>query len=143
MKKLFITILFLICFTGLLHASDLIISQDGKQIGRMSPAQFELVVTSADKYKQLMLAQKEQRVSIQCDKVVATSTQGLYTTTLKIVWKDKQGNELNYITSALTLNINNDNSQLLPEWRIKYRDISEIGFPITGGLIVLVLLILL
>jgi len=145
MKKLIIAIMLLICFTGLLHAksNDIVISQNGIAIGRMTPDQYENLVIGSEQYVELMLAQKENRVTIECDKVVASKIDGLYTTNIKIIWKDKEGRELNYIVANLNLNIDNDKSKGLPEWRIIYRDVAEVGFPIAGGLLVFLLLILL
>ena len=145
MKKLFISLLLIICFTGLLQAksNDIVISQYGVAIGRMTPDQYENLVIGAEQYTELMTAQKENRVTIQCDKVVASKVDGLYTTNIKILWKDKEGRELNYIVANLNLNIDNDKSKGLPEWRIIYRDVAEVGFPIAGGLLVFLLLIIL
>ena len=144
MRKLFITLLFLL-YSASLYATDsnLYIYQYDKYIGKFTIEQFTTLVEGADKYEEIMLAQKEQRLHITCDKVLASETAGGYTTIVKIVWKDKEGEELNYITAELTMNIDNDTTSKIPEWRIIYRDISEVGFPICGGLIILVLIILL
>ena len=145
MKKLIIAIMLLICFTGLLQAksNDIVIYQNDTAIGRMTPDQYENLVIGAEQYVELMTAQKENRVTIESGKIVASEVEGIYTTNIKIIWKDKEGRELNYIVANLNLNIDNDKSKGLPEWRIIYRDVAEVGFPIAGGLLVFLLLILL
>ena len=145
MKKLIIAIMLLICFTGLLHAksNDIVIYQNDTAIGRMTPDQYENLVIGAEQYVELMTAQKENRVTIESGKIVASEVEGIYTTNIKIIWKNKEGYEFNYVVSELTLNIDNDKSKGLPEWRIIYRDVAEVGFPIAGGLLVFLLLILL
>jgi hypothetical protein len=140
--KSLLTLLILICFTGLLQAKDkdnyIYISQYDKVIGKFTPEQYEALVKASENYKELMLAQQEGRVIVQCNEVKEIS-KGEYKTIFTVIWKDKKGNELNYVTSELILNIDNDKSNNIPEWRILYRDISEIGFPICFLLILIII----
>jgi hypothetical protein len=140
--KSLLTLLIVMCFTGLLFAKEkdnyIYIKQYDKIIGKFTPEQYEALVSASDNYKELILAQQEGRVSIQCDEKIIDLGNGEYKTSFKLVWKDKQGNELNYITSELILNIDNDKSNGIQEWRIVYRDISEIGFPICFLLILII-----
>jgi hypothetical protein len=140
MKKLLLILLILICFTGLLQAKDnyIYVKQYDKIIGKFTPEQYEALVSASDNYKELILAQQEGRVIVQCNEVKEIS-KGEYKTVFTVIWKDKKGNELNYITSELTLNIDNDKSKDIPEWRIIYRDISEIGFPICFLIILIII----
>ena len=144
MRKLLLTVL-LICFSGLLHAADnnIYITQYDKVIGKFSPTQFEVLIKGASKYEEIMLAQKEEKVSIICYEMKATDNKGEYKTTVRIIWLDQNNKEVNFIESELILNIDNDASQNIPQWRITYRNIAEIGFPITGGFLIIVLIILL
>lgn len=139
--KSLLTLFILICFTGLLFAKEkdnyIYISQYDKVIGKFTPEQYEALVSASDNYKELILAQQEGRVIVQCSEIKEIK-KGEYKTVFKLTWKDKKGNELNYITSELTLNIDNDKSKDIPEWRIIYRDISEIGFPICFLLILII-----
>lgn len=141
MKRSILTLLIFICFIGILNAKDkdnyVYVKQYDKVIGKFTPEQYETLVNASDKYKELMLAQQEGRVIIQCSEIKEIS-KGEYKTVFKLTWKDKKGNELNYITSELILNIDNDKSKDIPEWRIIYRDISEIGFPICFLLILII-----
>jgi hypothetical protein len=91
-----------------------------------------------------MSAQKEDRVSIQVlSDLEKTSIINQYKVVIKIQWLNEKNEEVNYIRSIMFLNIDNQNESTIPEWRILYRDVSEIGFPITGGLIILIIIILL
>jgi hypothetical protein len=145
MKKLItLLLLIMICFTGLLFAKEkdnyIYILQYNKVIGKFTPEQYETLVNASDKYKELMLAQQEGRVIVQCNEVKEVS-KSEYKTVFTVIWKDKKGNELNYVTSELILNIDNDKSNNIPEWRILYRDISEIGFPICFLIILIIILL--
>ena len=144
MKKLILVILF-ICVSSLLYGIDnnIYITQSDKIIGRFTPEQFETLVQGADKYKEIMLAQVEKRVNIVCSEIKETDTKGEYKTNIRIIWINKNNMEINFIEVELILNIDNDTSQNIPEWRIVYRDLSEIGFPITGGLLILILVLFL
>ena len=142
MKKSLITLLIFICFTGILHAKEkdnyIYVKQYDKVIGKFTPEQYEALVKASENYKELILAQQDGRVVVQCNEVKEIS-KGEYKTVFTVIWKDKKGNELNYITSELTLNIDNDKSKDIPEWRIVYRDISEIGFPICFLIILIII----
>jgi hypothetical protein len=144
MKKLILVILF-ICVSSLLYGIDnnIYITQSDKIIGRFTPEQFETLVQGADKYKEIMLAQVEKRVNIVCSEIKETDIKGEYKTNIRIIWINKNNMEINFIEVELILNIDNDTSQNIPEWRIVYRDLSEIGFPITGGLLILILVLFL
>ena len=146
MKKLIIATMLMICFTGLLHAksNDIIISQNGIAIGRMSPAQFELLVKGAEQYKEIMSAQKEDRVSIQVlSDLEKTSIINQYKAVIKIQWLNEKNEEVNFVSSIMFLNIDNESETQIPEWRMIYRNISEIGFPTSTIILVLFLLIVL
>lgn len=143
MKKVItLLLLILMCFTGLLFAKEkdnyIYITHYDKVIGKFTPEQYETLVNASDKYKEFMLAQQEGRVIIQCNEVKEIN-KGEYKTIFTITWKDKKGNELNYITSELILNIDNDKSNGIQEWRILYRDISEVGFPICFLIILIII----
>lgn len=142
MKRSILTLLIFICFIGILNAKEkdnyIYIKQYDKIIGKFTPEQYEALVSASDNYKELILAQQDGRVVVQCNEVKEIS-KGEYKTVFTVIWKDKKGNELNYITSELTLNIDNDKSKDIPEWRIIYRDISEIGFPICFLIILIII----
>jgi hypothetical protein len=146
MKRVFITILILICFTGLIKAqsNNLIVYQNGKAIGSFTVEQFQLLVDGADKYKEIMLAQKEDRVSIQLlSDLEKTHVINQYKAVLKIQWLNEKNEEINYVSSIMFINIDNQEELNIPKWRILYRDISEIGFPICGSFLILFLILLL
>lgn len=97
MKQLFITI-FLICSTGLLQAGDLKIYQNNKLVGTMTVQQFESIVKGAEKYKEIIEAQKKDRIDIELlEPVTQTETDGEYATQIKISWKDEKNREINFI----------------------------------------------
>ncbi len=142
MKQLFITV-FLICFTGLLQASDLKIYQDNKLVGTMTVQQFESIVKGAEKYKEIIDAQKKDRIDIEVlEPVKETKVPGEYATQIKISWKDEDNKEINFIKIYVVLNIDNDKSKLIPEWKIIYRDIASYSFPFTLSLLLLLIIIL-
>jgi hypothetical protein len=146
MKKLFITILFLVCFTGLVFpkSSDVVITQDNRVIGKLTSSQFELLVQAADNYQEIMLAQKENRVSIQIiSDIEKTSVPGQYKAVLKIQWLNSKNEEINFVSSVMFLTIDNPNDTSVTEWKILYRDIAEIGFPLSSVLLILIIIVLL
>jgi hypothetical protein len=142
MKQIFITI-FLICFTGLLQASDLKIYQDNKLVGTMTVQQFESIVKGAEKYKEIIEAQKKDRIDIELlEPVRQTETDGEYATQIKISWKDEKNKEINFIKIYVVLNIDNDTADQLPQWKIIYRDIASYSFPFVSSLFILLIIIL-
>ena len=145
MKKIILTLIILVCFTALLHAkqNDIIVSQNGKAIGSFTVEQFKTLIDGADKYKEIMEAQKDNRVSVQLlNDVEKTTIINQYKAVVKIRWVSKDNKEINYIDAIIFINIDNQNEGDVSECRIVYRNISEIGFPITGGLLIFVLIIL-
>jgi hypothetical protein len=145
MKRVFITILILICFTGLIKAqsNNLIVYQNGKAIGSFTVEQFQLLVDGADKYKEIMLAQKEDRVSIQLlSDLEKTHVINQYKAVLKIQWLNEKNEEINYVSSIMFINIDNQEELNIPKWRIAYRSVAEIGFPISTSLLILIIMIL-
>lgn len=142
MKKLFITV-FLICFTGLLQASDLKIYQDNKLFGTMTVEQFTSIVQGAEKYKEIIEAQSKDRIDIELlQPIKETDNQGEYATQIKISWKDKDNKQINFIKVYIILNIDNDKANLIPDWKIVYRDIASYSFPFTLSLLLLLIIIL-
>jgi hypothetical protein len=146
MKKFILSLLILICFTGLLYAKDdnyLYIYQHNKIIGKFTIEQFKSLVEGADKYKEIITAQKEKRLLIISEEVLPLDKDNTYKTNIRIIWQNREQKEINYIVSELILNIDNDKSNNIPEWRIYYRNISEVGFPICGSFLILFLILLL
>lgn len=142
MKKLIITI-FLICFTGLLQASDLKIYQDNTLVGIMTTQQFESIVKGAEKYKEIIEAQQKDRIDIELlEPVKETDTDGEYATHIKISWKNENNKEINFIKVYIVLNIDNDTANQLPQWKIIYRDIASYSFPFVSSLLILLIIIL-
>jgi hypothetical protein len=144
MKKLLITILTLISIP--LYSSDnkIYIYQYNKPIGKFTVEQFELLVKGAEQYKEIMSAQKEDRVSIQVlSDLEKTSIINQYKVVIKIQWLNEKNEEVNFVSSIMFLNIDNESETQIPEWRMIYRNISEIGFPTSTIILVLFLLIVL
>jgi hypothetical protein len=144
MKKLLITILTLISIP--LYSSDnkIYIYQYNKPIGKFTVEQFELLVKGAEQYKEIMSAQKEDRVSIQVlSDLEKTSIINQYKAVIKIQWLNEKNEEVNFVSSIMFLNIDNESETQIPEWRMIYRNISEIGFPTSTIILVLFLLIVL
>lgn len=144
MKKLFITILTLISIPLYSADNNIYIYQYNKPIGKFTVEQFEVLVKGAEQYKEIMSAQKEDRVSIQVlSDLEKTSIINQYKAVIKIQWLNEKNEEINFIKSVMFLNIDNESETQIPEWRMIYRDISEIGFPTSSIILVLILLILL
>lgn len=141
MKKLLTLFLFLItiCFAS----NDLIIYKDGKQIGKMTIDQFKILIQSAESYNEIMEAQNKGRIKIECISEVKEISKNKYEALIKVSWLDETGKECNYITAVMYLSIDEGNT--LPEWRIFYDKVAEVGFPLMGcvaGVLALLLFLL-
>jgi len=134
MKK-FILITIIILFTSIVYASDIQIYQNGKLIGTMSKQHFEELVRGAENYKDIIEAQNSNRIKIIANKIEMIDVHNRYKCNFRISWKNKDQEEINYVVSDLLLDI--DNEQGMSKFRIVYRDISEVGFPLSLGIIIL------
>jgi len=139
MKK-FILITIIILFSTLLYAADVQIYQNGKQIGTMSKEQFTELVRGAENYKEIMEAQNKNRIRIIANKIETTEDKNVYKCTFRFSWKNQKQEEINYVVSDLLIQI--DDEMGMSNFRIYYRNISEIGFPISISAIFLILILL-
>jgi hypothetical protein len=116
-----------------LYANDLIAIKDenGKIVSFISKPSLQSLIEASEKYKDIMNAQKEKRLNVTViAPVEETNKKNEFKTTIKLTWHDNAGKEINYITALMFLNIENANEAGMSEWRLTYREISEIGFPI-------------
>lgn len=111
-------------------------------VGRLSIESLEKLVEASEKYKDIMEAQKNNRLSISLlDAVRETKVIGQYKTKIKISWFNDKGKEVNYITLDVILNIDNQSEANIPQWRIQYRNVAEYGFPVSLLLILIAILL--
>ena len=142
MKKLII-ILLVILFPLNLYSKDYVNINDGDRIvGKLSVTSLKELVGASKNYKDIIEAQTEDRLVITTTDIKATSIKGKYEASLKMSWKNSDGVEVNYISAVMFLKIKNENQALVPEWRLAYRDVAEIGFPISFGLLILLLILI-
>lgn len=141
MKKLIIILCMLIipsvCFSQFIEVVD-----KNTVVGRLSIESLEKLVEASEKYKDIMQAQKHNRLTISLlDAVRETNIIGQYKTKIKISWFNDKGKEINYITINVLLNIDNQSEATIPQWRIQYRNVAEYGFPISLVLILIAILL--
>jgi hypothetical protein len=111
-------------------------------VGRLSIESLEKLVEASEKYKDIMQAQKHNRLTISLlNAVRETNIIGQYKTKIKISWFNDKGKEINYITVNVLLNIDNQSEATIPQWRIQYRNVAEYGFPISLLLILIAILL--
>jgi hypothetical protein len=131
--KSLLTLLILICFTGVLYAKEkdnyIYIQQYNKITGKLTPDQFAILVKASENYMSIMEAQNNDRVSIIVLEEPSKISDNKYQTKIKIIWKNEKGEEINFVTSIMYLTITN-NKEDLPEWRITYRNVAEYCVPI-------------
>lgn len=141
MKKLILSLCILIipsiCFSQFIEVVD-----KNTVVGRLSIESLEKLVEASGKYKDIMEAQKHNRLTISLlDAVRETNIIGQYKTKIKISWFNDKGKEINYITVNVLLNIDNQSEATIPQWRIQYRNVAEYGFPISLLLILIAILL--
>ena len=142
MKKLII-ILLVILFPLNLYSKDYVnIADGGRIVGKLSVTSLKELVGASKKYKDIIEAQTEDRLIIVTSDVKDTAIKGKYEATLKMSWKNSEGAEVNYVTVLMFLRIKQENQALIPEWRIIYRDVAEIGFPVSFSLLILLLILI-
>jgi hypothetical protein len=119
-------------------SKELFIYQDNNLVGKINVQQFESLVQGAEKYKEIIEAQRSNRVTIKVlDKVQKTEIEGQYKAKVKIIWINKNNNEINFILIDMILNI--DKNKTIPEWKILYKEIASVAFPITFALLLIIL----
>lgn len=140
MKKL---ILLFLMIPTILFSQTYVDVYDGKKVvGKLSIQSLEQLLEASEKYKEILDAQKYGRVYIDLiEPVKKTKVPGQYEAKIKISWRTEINKEVNYIISTFTLNIDNEKEASIPEWRVLYRNISEIGFPISSLLIIILMII--
>lgn len=140
MKHLILIILFI---PSLLFSQDFVKVYDkDKHVGNLSIESLELLVEASEKYKEIIEAQKNNRVIIEVlDEVVETKIIGQYKTRIKIIWYNDSGKEINYIITKVLLNIDNQSESQIAQWRIQYRNVAEFGFPVSLLLIIIAILL--
>jgi len=145
MKVLYImSLLISIPFSNAYSKDYVSVIDKDKIVGKISVESLKTLTATSEKYKEIMDAQNKKRVIIEViDAVTETDIKHKYQTKIRISWIKEDGQEINYITANVFLTIINEGDVIVPEWRLVYRDVSEIGFPICGGLLIIVLIILL
>jgi hypothetical protein len=110
----------------------------------MTVDDFKLMVKDYNLFKDIMKAQADNNLRVDLiDNVYVPSVEqaGSYKAKMKISWMSESNKVINYIIVESQVEILKD-GQLYPKWRIAYRDFSEIGFPASVVLnIVLILAI--
>ncbi len=140
MKKLIILCMLIIPSVGFSQFIEVV--DKNTVVGRLSIESLEKLVEASEKYKDIMQAQKHNRLTISLlNAVRETNIIGQYKTKIKISWFNDKGKEINYITVNVLLNIDNQSEATIPQWRIQYRNVAEYGFPISLLLILIAILL--
>jgi hypothetical protein len=149
MKKLFVLFILTVIITLPLYSAyangnTVNIYQGSSLIGTMTVDDFKLMVKDYNLFKDIMKAQADNNLRVDLiDNVYVPSVEqaGSYKAKMKISWMSESNKVINYIIVESQVEILKD-GQLYPKWRIAYRDFSEIGFPASVVLnIVLILAI--
>jgi len=143
MKQLLITIFILLCALSLIAKdNNLYVYQNGKVIGQFTPAEFKALVQGADLYAQELEAENKGLKIDIIDKPYKLESSGMYVCNFSIKWIGKTGHVLKEIKMQSEIQIPEGDNPM-PEWRVKYREIAEIGFPaVTGVFALFVVLII-
>ena len=152
MRKIMLVVVALLSISTILCVSSLFgadnniyIYQYGSRIGMYTKEEFINLLKGYNQYKEIMEAQSDNRVVVSLiDTPYKTgSTKNEYTAKFRVVWENKEKTEINYlvIESIVTLP-EETNGVFLPAWRVVYRDISEVGFPVSSVLMIICMIIL-
>jgi len=116
--------------------------QGDKMIGVMSVEQFQAQVSGAERTQKEIDAEQNNRVIITIlDTPYKMDGVDQYSVQFEISWIDKNNIAFKTIKMKSIVVINKDKP--ISEFRMVYRDVAEIGFPVSGGLLILILIILL
>lgn len=141
-KSFIIVFSFFIVSTFLLYSQEndyFELFHDGEKVGKISIEGFEEMRKAAGIKKEEWEAEKEGRVEVSLKDDPWEVTIGeKFVTEVTIVWKNKDGKEIKTIVLEQEFTIK---KETMSSFRIFYRDIAEIGFPIAIIIIIIIILI--
>lgn len=149
LKNSLLTILLIIILPSFIFAKN---PMQGEEVdiyykniyyGSLKKEHFVAMVKASNAYAELIEAEKEHRVVIILkDNPWEINTEGkIYTTDITIVWYNRKKEKVKEIVLKAELEIPKDGSKM-PVWRKIYRDVSEVGFPLSIILNILFITIL-
>jgi len=110
-----------------------------EKIGELSLDEFEAIIKASSSYEKILEAEKEKRVYVFFkDNPWELKPGKSVNTEVYIIWKDKKETPLKKVILKLTMEVPKE-GQVMSKIRILYRDVAEIGFPVSVGILILVL----
>ena len=125
--------------------NNIYIYQYGSRIGMYTKEEFVNLLKGYNQYKDIMEAQSDNRVVVSLIETPykTGSTKNEYTAKFRVVWENKEKTGINYLIIESIVTIPEETGGVfLPAWRVVYRDISEIGFPVSSVLMIICMIIL-
>ncbi len=143
----FTYILLLIILVSPLYSGDtnIYIYQGGVKIGSYTKEEFIRLIKGYEHYTEIMNAQANDRlvVSIMDTPYKTGKVKNEYSAKFRISWENSSHVEINYLIIESLVTIPEEGGgAAIPEWRVMYRDISEIGFPISSVLFMICMIII-
>jgi len=116
---------------------------EGQKIDSMTYTQFEALINGSAFYNELLEAEREGRVyvSLESNPWEVSLIGKKYCTHMNIIWKTKDGKVLKKTRLKVELRIP-EGGKTMSNLRIEYRNVEEIGFPISTGLAILFFVLL-
>ena len=140
MKK-FLIILTLLFAVSTLYSDDvgsIDIVYKGKTVGSMPVMEFKEIVLGAEKFSKLVSAEKDKRIIIELkDSPMQLNLSDEYTTDVYIKWLDKKHIVIKTLVLENKITLKREN---FSKYRVVYRNVSEYGFPISTGFLLLLLI---
>ena len=143
MRKIILTFIFIFSIFSYVQAKDLniYVYQNNKVLGQFTPTEFKALVKGADCYVQETEAEKSEktfRVEV-IGKPIQKGKSDIWECKFSIKWFDQKGMVLKgiLVTSDIFIPQNRE-----PEWRVIYKNIAEIGFPVSVGVIMTIVFVI-
>ncbi len=146
MKRFIITILILLFSLPLLaidKGEEIDIYVGGEYVQSMTFQQWKIFSESAKLYSQILIAERKENIDINFHKSPWKAVIGeTFTTQIDFTWyREVDGKKIVLKTMSIEQSIDVPKDGLkLPEYRVFYRDVAEVGFPISI-IIILILMI--
>jgi len=118
----------------------------GKNVGNMTKEEFKVILQASENYHKEIGAEvaSPNRLEVIFLKKpwIIKKDKGMYKTSILINWfefKNRKKSIFKSLTLELKMKLDDNNSY--PKWRTIYRNISEYGFPISLGFLILSILV--
>ncbi len=119
----------------------------GKKVGEMTKEELQATIKAGGAYNKEIEAEisdpRRLEVIFLKKPWIIKKTKNKYRANILINWYEIINNKKEVFKSLnLTLDLILDKSNQMSKWRIMYRNISEVGFPISTGLVILIILLI-